>query len=135
MVRAIIFDCYGVLTINGAPWLKTRSNQPLLGLIGELKKTYKIGMLSNAVNNRLDEFLTSQEIELFDCVALSGEVGVGKPDPEAYAVVADRLGVDVSECLFVDDLPDFCEVARTVGMQSICYRDFDQFQRELGQIA
>lgn len=131
MVRAIIFDCYGVITIGGNPWQKIRSNQPLLDFIRQQKKDYKIGMLSNATSSRLDEFLTRREIELFDAVVLSGEIGIAKPDTEAYLAVADRLGVAVSDCLFVDDSADYCEAAMSSGMQSIHYQNYHQFLEQI----
>ncbi len=74
----------------------------------ELKPRYKIGMLSNVGENRLDKFLTPQQLEMFDVIALSYEIGHIKPEPKAYQVAAGRLGVAPEDCLFIDDQEHYC---------------------------
>ncbi len=60
------------------------------------------------------------EIEkYFDAVALSGELGFAKPDPETYHVIAERLTVEPSECVMIDDQEGYCEGARLAGMQAV----------------
>ncbi len=34
---------------------------------------------------------------------ISGEIGVGKPDPRAFAAIADKLGIAPSDALMVGD--------------------------------
>jgi putative hydrolase of the HAD superfamily len=50
-------------------------------------------------------------------------VGLHKPQPEIYRLAARRLGVEPSECLFVDDLRENCEGAEAVGMTAIRHRN------------
>lgn len=180
MIKAVIFDCFGVLVRDG--WLPFKekyfgNNAELLleasdlnkqvdaGLISyanfieqvaamakltskdahqqiednpaderlfayirdAVKPHYKIGMLSNAGDNWLSELFTAEQLQLFDATALSCEIGVIKPDPLAYQMIADRLGVQPSECLFIDDQPRYCQGAREVGMQAIDYTNYDDF--------
>jgi HAD superfamily hydrolase (TIGR01509 family) len=61
----------------------------------------------------------------------SGEIGYAKPEPEAYEIVAQRLGVRLDECVFTDDRADFCEAARAVGMQAIEFTGLEQFRHAL----
>ncbi len=67
----------------------------------------------------------------FDTVVVSGEIGYAKPEPEAYEITADRLGVRLDACVFTDDREHFCEAARAVGMQAIHYQNVDQFRQDL----
>ncbi len=108
-------------------------NQELLEYIKGLKPKYKTAILSNANIGTLDRKFTPEQLSLFDTVVVSAEVGMMKPNAEIYELVAERLGVDVKECLFTDDSPAYCAAAKATGMQAIWYRDFEQFKAELVQ--
>lgn len=187
MIRAIIFDCFGVLATDG--WLpyaekyfghdpdlrqKARElnrscdlgeltyedfihavaqmagasdefarekiddnepNEPLFDYIKtSLKPRYKLGMLSNAGANWLGEIFESEQVALFDVVALSYATGFVKPQRQAYHAIARQLGAEPAECIFIDDQLRYVEAARGVGMQAISYQDFAQMKRELEKL-
>jgi len=187
MVRAIIFDCYGVLVHDNYSMIKEKyladdptaraefvdlnhrackgeltgdeflvkvseltgvpmseidetfdhnyRNDELLNFIArELKPRYKIGFLSNASRDRITELFTPEQVELFDDVVLSYQVHLIKPDPEIYKLSTQRLGVQPEECVFVDDLARYVEMAETLGMRGIWYQNFEQFRDELEKI-
>lgn len=100
----------------------------------ELKPNYKIGMLSNAGANWLPELFTSEQIGLFDAIALSYETGVIKPLPAAYHIIAERLGVRPEECVLIDDQERYCTAARDEGMQAVVYETVEQMQSDLKRI-
>jgi len=62
---------------------------------------------------------------------VSCDMGVRKPDDEAYLQPILELGVAAGDCLFVDDRPRNCEAARRVGMPSVQFENADQLAREL----
>jgi HAD superfamily hydrolase (TIGR01509 family) len=62
---------------------------------------------------------------------VSAEVGMVKPDPQIYKYAAKHLDIGLSECVFVDDNHGYCEIASSLGMKTIIYRDFKQFKAEL----
>lgn len=110
-------------------------NEPLFLHIQELKKDHKIGLLSNASANWLADMFKPEQLKLFDAVALSCETGYIKPDPRAYEIIAERLGVEVGECVFVDDQERCCTGAVEAGMKAIWYRgDLDQMRTELDKL-
>jgi epoxide hydrolase-like predicted phosphatase len=110
-------------------------NTKLLNYIATLKSRYKIGLLSNVATNWIrEEFLTPGEQTLFDEYILSYEVQLTKPDPRIFNIACEKLGVQPNEAVLVDDIESYCEAAREVGLQAICYKDFAQMQRELEQI-
>lgn len=186
-VKAIIFDCFGVLATDG--WLPFRqkhfgNNARLLnqaikssresdaGLITpedflqhisklaklplatvraavehnvpdeqlfefisrELKPHYKLGILSNAGANWLNDIFTPVQLALFDATALSFETGAIKPQPSAYQVIADRLGVSPAEAIFIDDQPKYLEGAQAVGMQGILFLSLAQLKADLAKL-
>jgi len=111
-------------------------NEPLIEYIHSLKGKYKLMMLSNIVSrDRLDSrFLPGQLDELFDMVIASGEVGYIKPQPELFLLAAERLGVTPEECVMIDDIADFCEGARTTGMQAIQFISNEQCITDLNAL-
>jgi HAD superfamily hydrolase (TIGR01509 family) len=62
---------------------------------------------------------------------VSCETGFRKPDPQAYLHAATVLGVDVAQCLFVDDRESNCAGARAVGMGAIRFEGVDALRRSL----
>jgi putative hydrolase of the HAD superfamily len=72
--------------------------------------------------------------ELFDSMVISGEVGLHKPEPAIFELGAEQLGVEPSECVFVDDLRENCEGAEAVGMTAILHRGPDGTIPELERL-
>lgn len=108
-------------------------NEELIAYIQTLRGAYKLAMVSN-INSRerLDSrFMPGQLDTLFDAVIPSGEVGYIKPQPEIYMIAANQLGVQPEECVFIDDIVDFCEGARAVGMQAIHFTSNEQALTDL----
>lgn len=52
---------------------------------------------------------------LFDVLVLGPAIGVRKPDPEVFRRTARLLGLDVTECVVVDDLAVNIRGARAAG--------------------
>lgn len=111
-------------------------NDELLRFIAELKKHYKIGLLSNiSSRERLSIRFTDGQLEShFHTVVASGDEGVVKPQPEIYEITATRLGVLPSECVMIDDIAEFCAGARNVGMQAIQFTSTKQCIEDLSAL-
>jgi HAD superfamily hydrolase (TIGR01509 family) len=110
-------------------------NQELFKFIEtKLKPTYKLGILSNASANWLDRILTKAQLELFDATVLSFQISIIKPDPTSYKTIAERLKVQLPECVLVDDKQRFCDGAIEVGMQAVLYIDVKQLERDLTKV-
>jgi HAD superfamily hydrolase (TIGR01509 family) len=108
-------------------------NQELLEQIPTLRtKGYKTAVLSNISAGGITRRFSEDELTiLFDAVVESGSVGFTKPDKNAYKYTAEKLGLQPSECVMVDDREDFCAGAVDAGMSSILYRDFMQYRIDL----
>jgi HAD superfamily hydrolase (TIGR01509 family) len=63
---------------------------------------------------------------------LSGIAGVAKPDPAAFLLVAQRLGVAPQRCVFVDDLRRNVLGAVSAGMTGVHHTSLDATLHELG---
>lgn len=111
-----------VLNVNAISWVK------------ELKDSgkYKIGLLSNVGHGWLDNFLRQNGMsDLFDEIILSSEVGIVKPSPEIFKLIAEKLKTDPRECIMVDDMIQNIEGAEVIGMQGIVFGSIEQAKSEL----
>lgn len=107
-------------------------NTQLVELAQELRKSYKVGMLSNIGGDMVDGFFSHEERQrLFDTVVLSGDVKMAKPDKSIFELTCSRLGVALNEAVMIDDMQSTCDIVKTFGMQSICYHNLEQFEQDL----
>lgn len=96
-------------------------NQGVLKLIHFLHGTYKLAVLSNSPPG-LEKWLADWKIlHLFDVVFCSGDEGVVKPDPLAFKVTLDRLGVEPKEAVFIDDTKGHVEAAQGQGLHGLLF--------------
>jgi putative hydrolase of the HAD superfamily len=78
----------------------------------------KLGLLSNANRGWTERFRARGVAALFDDVVVSADVGLAKPDPAAFRLAAERLGVSPAACLMIDDQPQHLPGAAAVGMRT-----------------
>lgn len=107
-------------------------NVELLDYIDTLRENYKVGMLSNVSKTGLAKHMDVSVLEShFDSLILSSNIGVAKPDIEAYQTAAKILEVAPDECVFIDDLITNCEGATRAGMRTIIFQNFTQTKQIL----
>ena len=53
----------------------------------------------------------------FDCIMTACEVEKGKPSPDIYLAVADKLGVDPAQCLVFEDITAGIMAGKNAGMR------------------
>lgn len=96
-------------------------NEAVLDLIRKLHGRYKLAILSNSPPD-LTRWLVDWEMrDLFEVVFCSGDEGMIKPDPAAFKLTLERLGVEPGEAVFIDDTPEHVEAARKLGIQGIIF--------------
>ncbi len=100
--------------------------------ITELKKSYKIGLLSNFTAD-LEHYLKDifHIAHLFDSVVSSYDVRIRKPDPRIYEYSLVELGVRAEEAVFIDDYEENTRAAEALGMITVVFKDSLQCQRDL----
>ena len=109
-------------------------NQGVLRLIHQLYGDHKLAVLSNSPPG-LAQWLTDWGIRhLFDVVFCSGDEGVVKPDPTAFEVTLERLGVKPKEAVFIDDTMGHVEAARTLGIHAVQFTTAETLGDELGEL-
>jgi len=95
-----------------------KSFQSAVPLLAELKKKFKMGVISNFYGN-LDSVLASEKLDVFfDIVADSSKVGATKPDAKLFMYALDAVGTAPAEAAMVgDSLHRDMAGARALGMK------------------
>ena len=108
-------------------------NEAMIELMRELRgRSLRMALLTNNVREWEPLWRSMVPIdELFEIVVDSAFVGCRKPEPRIYEIVLERLGVDASGCLFVDDVEVNCDAARELGMTAVHFRDNEQAIAEI----
>jgi putative hydrolase of the HAD superfamily len=130
------------LGISSQQWNEVRMtmdnsgfNEELLAYTKKLRENYKVGMLSNVGSSGLENYMDYAVLEKhFEVIVESAKIGFAKPEARAYEITAEKLGVRLDECLFVDDREEYIEGAQHVGMQTVLYTDFESFKLYLERI-
>lgn len=110
-------------------------NEELFAYIDELRKNYKVSMLSNIGTNGLEAYMDTDILwQHFDDVVESAKVGFAKPEARAFEVAADRLGVRLEECVFTDDRQAYVDGAIGVGMHAFLFTNTADFKKSLEKL-
>lgn len=113
-------------------------NEPMLEVMRDLRdRGYRMAILTNNVREWEELWRAKLPVdEIFELVVDSAWVGMRKPDPRIYELTVERLGgVDLGECLFVDDNEANIEAARALGMTAVHFRSNDQAIPEIRTLA
>jgi epoxide hydrolase-like predicted phosphatase len=98
-----------------------RLEEGMLETVAETREVgFKTALLSNSWG--LSGYPRERFSDLFDVVVISGEVGMRKPQPEIFRFTAEKLGVDLAGCVFVDDHPGHLKAALAEGMTTVLHR-------------
>ena len=93
---------------------------------------YRLAGLSNWSSEKF--YLVRPQYPFLDClelVVLSGEVGLVKPDPRIFHILAEKVGRTSQECLLIDDSLKNIETARSLGFQTIHFQSPEQLRAML----
>lgn len=124
MIKAVIFDCFGVLL----DVVSNQRDERVIEFVRSLKDDYKLAMMSNVSSRAtLDGLFRPGELDaLFDVVVASGDIGVEKPQPRIFWHTLEQLDVLPEEALFVDDIARFVEGGRACGLEGIVFESADK---------
>mgnify|MGYP000529440870 CR=1 FL=1 len=79
-----------------------------------------MGIGTAAPKANVDFVLDNLQIRhYFNAVIHADDVESGKPEPEVFFKVADKLGVGYADCLVFEDSPTGAKTARNAGMKAV----------------
>lgn len=101
-------------------------NNDVIALLPVLKKKYKLYLISNT--NSIHKRYGYQDykfLKLFDALILSHEVKFIKPEKEIYLEVEKVSGFPSEEHIFVDDILEYVDAAKSLGWDGIQFVGYE----------
>ena len=104
-----------------------------INLLINLKKEYQIFLLSNTNEIHISKFKNIMGEEeynkfynLFNKIYYSHEIGMRKPNAEAFRLILDENNLKTKEVLFIDDSPQHIDGAKKLGIQTYHLKDDEE---------
>jgi len=107
-------------------------NQNVIALLPELKKNYKLYLLSNTNSiHKKHGYQDYEFLKQFDKLFLSYEVGFIKPEEEIYRTVEKVSGFPSEAHIFIDDVKEYVDAAISIGWDGIQFVGYDDLVKNL----
>lgn len=105
--------------------------------IAEAKRSgYRLGFVTTTSSDNVKALLSALAPQVsssdFDVVVDVSEVEAPKPDPGAYLLALDKLGVGAGECVAVEDNPGGARSAAAAGIACAAYPNENTQQQDFG---
>lgn len=105
-------------------------NEPLVEFIKEIRKSYPVYLLSNAIGPFLHRILDRFNLySLFDGLYISSEAQIAKPSETFFRGALERFNIRAEDALFTDDNEVNVKAAEAVGITAIKFTDNESFFR------
>ncbi len=88
-----------------------------LKALTELGEVNRCAVVTSCSRGLADARLGATELPVPAVTVTADDVTIGKPDPAPYLLGAERMGIDPSQCLVVEDAPAGCESGHAAGMK------------------
>ncbi|HET6380628.1 MAG TPA: HAD family phosphatase [candidate division Zixibacteria bacterium] len=94
-------------------------------LVERLRGRTRLGLASNSPRFLVDTALTTARLtDAFDAIVTSDDVEHSKPAPDLYLLACERLGVQPSEALALEDSASGVAAAKAAGLTCIAVPQF-----------
>lgn len=106
-------------------WLGDHIDIELIRYLENQRGKVTTALLSNAwvgMREILSDHYQIVEGETVDHILISAELGVAKPDPRIYHILARTVNCQFDKILFVDDFIENIDAANELGIQTIHYQ-------------
>lgn len=110
-----------------------RPNKDILDAVAVLKETgVRLGVLSNSSGSGSFDPYDGYKMDSWaDAMVISHKVRMRKPEEGMYSLILERLGVEASDTVFVDDVEENLIPATALGMGVIHHRSNPETIRAL----
>lgn len=108
-------------------------NEAMYTTLARIPAGVRVGLLSNNYPVVSDHLRRDPRFARFDALVFSNELRQKKPHPDAFAALADAMGVPAAQTAFVDDVAENVAAARAAGFHGLLYHHerHAEFEREL----
>ena len=86
---------------------------------------FKMALVSSAPKENIDFIISELNLEtFFDCIISGQDVPAGKVSPQIYLLAAEKLEVEPTDCIVIEDFPAGIEAAKSTGMRCLAVTNF-----------
>jgi putative hydrolase of the HAD superfamily len=96
-------------------------------------KGYKTALLSNTELPAV-RFFHEQSYTMFDLLVFSCIERMMKPQRRIYEITLERLGSKAGQTVFIDDIQNYVQAAKLIGLNTILFKSIDQVKGELTRL-
>jgi putative hydrolase of the HAD superfamily len=105
-------------------WYCGELDEVMVRFVSALRPKYTTAIVTNSADGARREEQSRYRLgDLVDTIIYSHEVGIAKPDPRILTFTCERLKVQPTECVMLDDTPEVVDAARRLGMHAVVHRD------------
>ncbi|MFE6285989.1 HAD family hydrolase [Streptomyces sp. NPDC057877] len=119
------------LTLAHQPF---HADETVVALLRRARARVPLVLLTNATLQLEEDLAALGLTDLADDIVSSARVGLAKPDPRIFELAAERAGVRLDRCLFVDDTLENVVAARELGMRAVHFRSAEDMERALAPL-
>jgi len=113
-------DYFSNMLIENCYNIALKSTYKSITLLSELRKNYKLAIVSNFYGNLKAVLSDFSLLEYFDVIIESADVNISKPNPEIFQLAINKLGLTAKECIVVGDSYNKDIVpSKTIGCKTI----------------
>ncbi len=120
--------------INEQFFAGDRVDWQLVDFLRGLRKTHKVGLISNAWDGLRAWIQKTKFDDAFDAIIISAEARAAKPMPVIYHLALQTLGVRPEEALFVDDVLENITGCENVGMKGLHFKSAAQVMDDIRKL-
>jgi len=107
-------------------------DEELAAFIRGVRPGLKTGLISNAWSGLREKLQAEVPLgDAFDVLVISAEEKIMKPDPRIYRLALERLEVQASEAIFLDDFIENIRAANALGLNGVHFQSSAQAQRDI----
>lgn len=107
----------------------------VMDIVKELKEKYKLGILSNNVEEWMQYLRKIMDLEVFDVVISSHEAGMKKPLKEFFMLGLEKMGgIKPEECVFIDDQDNNIDAAKEIGFVAVKFENAEKLRKDLEEL-
>lgn len=108
--------------------LRVELNQQLWDMLPRLAQTYALAILSDCPFDKIEIIRKVADLSVFSKVYFSAEKQLFKSDDAFFLDLVQDLGVEVEECVYIDDSPKHIETAQRLGFHACLFSDISDLE-------
>jgi len=110
-------------------------NQAVLSLVKRLKGNYRLQLYSDTCQLHYDHVIKRSPVfPLFDEATISFQIGALKETEQGFKDVIEKSGCAPKEIAYTDDVKEYVDRARALGIRAVPFQDAEQLKRDFKRL-